>query len=100
MAKMLTFEDLEADKQTEEKIELKEEEELEGLYDLIIPPGTPSYIIYDLVEEFDLEAVDREINVGVVEYDKRNLIALRGKLEDVEAAQHYLKEELEAYINS
>ena len=102
MAKMLTFEDLEADKQEEKKVEIKEEEdeELEGLYDLIIPPGTPSYIIYDLVEEFDLEAVDREISVGVVEYDKRNLIALRGKLEDVEAAHKYLQEELEAYINS
>lgn len=98
MAKMLTFEDLKAEKQSEEKKE--EEEELEGLYDLIIPPGTPSYIIYDLVEEFDLEPLDREIKVGIVEYDKRNLIALRGKLEEVEAAQQYLQEELEAYVNS
>ena len=32
MAKMLTFEDLEADKQEEKKVEVKEEEEeLEGL---------------------------------------------------------------------
>jgi len=38
MARKLTLEDLKPKKEIEE-------EQLEDLYDLIIPPGTPSYII-------------------------------------------------------
>ena len=96
LAKKLQLEDLEESKELEEI----GEEELEGLYDLIVPPGTPSYIIYDLVEEFDLEPLDRKINVTVVEATERDVIVLRGKLEEVQAAEKFLKEELEAWVNS
>jgi len=74
--------------------------ELEGLYDLIIPPGTPSYIVYDLVEEFDLEPLQRKIKVNIVECDERELIVLRGTLEVVQAAEKFLHDELEAWVNS
>ncbi|TGC07041.1 hypothetical protein [Methanolobus halotolerans] len=96
MAKRLQLEDLEKAK----SMENVDEKELEGLYDLIIPPGTPSYIIYDMVEEFDLEPIGRKINVDIVECDEREVIVLRGTLEVVQAAEKFLKEELEAWVNS
>ncbi|WP_425487352.1 hypothetical protein [Methanolobus zinderi] len=96
LVKKLQIEDLEESKARSEI----GEDELEGLYDLIIPPGTPSYIIYDLVEEFELEPLDRKVSVTVVEPTEREVIVLRGSLEEVQAAEKFLKEELEAWINS
>jgi hypothetical protein len=93
MAKKLTIEDLKTKKETEE-------EQLEDLYDLVIPPGTPSYIIYDIVEEFELEPVERKISVNIIECDQRDLLALRGKLEVVQAAEKVLYDELNAWVNS
>ena len=95
MAKMLEFGDL---KTEEDREELKVE--LEGMYDLIIPPGTPSTIIYDLVEEFDLEPLDRKMNVDIVESDVREVLVLRGKLEPVQAAEKFLFDELNSWVNS
>ena len=59
MPKKLTIEDLEKRK---EKIEIEEElgEKLEDLYDIIMPPGTPSYIMYDMIEEFDKTSAHKE----------------------------------------
>ncbi|WP_406659679.1 hypothetical protein V7O66_07450 [Methanolobus sp. ZRKC3] len=98
LARKLQLEDLERSKK---RIEGKlDGDELEGLYDLIIPPGTPSYIIYDMLEEFELEAVNRNITVNIVERDNRELIALRGILEVVQAAEIFLHEEMTAWANS
>ncbi|WP_321428995.1 hypothetical protein [uncultured Methanolobus sp.] len=98
MTRKLTLEDLERSKDKKEN--KPAEQDLEDLYDLLIPPGTPSYIIYDLVEEFDLEPVERKINVHIVDTDERELIALRGTLEVVQAAEQFLHEELKAWIES
>ena len=99
MPKKLTIEDLEKRK---ENTELQEEmgEDLEELYDLVMPPGTPSYIIYDIVEEFGLEPVERKLNVNIVECDKREIIVLRGKLDVVKEAEQYYFQEMEAYVES
>jgi hypothetical protein len=99
MPKKLTIEDLEKRK---EKIEIEEElgEKLEDLYDIVMPPGTPSYIMYDMIEEFELEPVERKLNVNIVESDERNVIVLRGKLEVVKEAEQYYFKEMEEYINS
>ncbi|MDK2892310.1 hypothetical protein [Methanohalophilus sp.] len=98
MLKKLTLEDL---KRSKDKQQASDSSDiLEGLYDLIIPPGTPSYIIYDLVEEFDLEPLERKINVNIVECEEREVIVLRGKLETVQEAEKYLHQELNAYVNS
>ncbi|MBW6471435.1 MAG: hypothetical protein P1P69_06225 [Methanosarcinaceae archaeon] len=94
MARILELGDL---KTKEEREEI--EKELEGLYDLIIPPGTPSGIIYDLVEEFNLEPVDRKMNVNIVESDEREVLCLRGPLETVQAAEQFLYDELDAWIS-
>lgn len=94
MAKVLEFEDLKTKDDWEEI-----NKELEGMYDLIIPPGTPSAIIYDLVEEFDLEPLDRKMNVDIVDCDVREVLCLRGKLEQVQAAEQFLHDELNAWVN-
>ncbi|MGP8319605.1 MAG: hypothetical protein ACT6FD_02270 [Methanosarcinaceae archaeon] len=93
MPRMLKLEDL---KTKEEREELNKE--LEGMYDLIIPPGTPSSIIYDLVEEFDLEPLDRQMNVHIVDTDVRDVLVLRGKLETVQEAEQFLYDELVAWV--
>ncbi len=98
LAKKLQLEDLERSKSKKEA--MPAENELEDLYDLIIPPGTPSYIIYDLAEEFDLDPVGRQLTVHIVETDEREVIVLRGILEEVQAAEKYLREELQAWIES
>jgi hypothetical protein len=98
LAKKLQFEDLERSKSKKEA--RPAEQDLEDLFDLIIPPGTPSYIIYDLVEEFDLEPFGRKIGVHIVETDEREIIVLRGVLEEVQAAERYLHDELQAWIES
>ncbi|MDG6243587.1 MAG: hypothetical protein QCH31_04230 [Methanolobus sp.] len=98
MAKKLQLEDLERAKNKKE--ERPEIQDLEDLYDLIIPPGTPSYIIYDLVEEFDLQPVGRKLSVHIVETDEREVIVLRGALEEVQAAEKYLRDELQAWVDS
>lgn len=98
LVRKLRLEDLERSKSKKES--KPEEKDLENLYDLIIPPGTPSYIIYDLVEEFDLEPVGRKINVHIVDTDEREVIVLRGVMEEVQAAEKFLHEELQAWIES
>ncbi len=96
MAKKLTLDDL--IKRKEKTEEAEELGDVTDLYDLIIPPGTPSYIVYDLVEEFDLEPLERKVNVNIIECDERDVIVLRGELETVQAAEKYLHEELKAYV--
>ncbi|NIA10594.1 MAG: hypothetical protein GWP10_12920 [Nitrospiraceae bacterium] len=68
------------------------EEPIEGLYDLIIPPGTPVTLIHELVSEFDLEPHTKTVTTSVEEgedFDMK-LIVLRGDLETVEHANKYL----------
>ncbi len=66
------------------------ENEMEGLYDLMIPPGIPESVIVELVEEFELEPVSRSANVDVVEVDPREILMLRGDLETVNEAHDYM----------
>ena len=66
------------------------ENEMEGLYDLMIPPGIPESVIVEIVEEFDLEPVSREANVDIVEVDSREILMLRGDLETVNEAHDYM----------
>lgn len=66
------------------------ENEMEGLYDLMIPPGVPESVIVELVEEFELEPVSRTANVDIVEVDPREILMLRGNLETVNEAHDYM----------
>ncbi|MCD4843908.1 MAG: hypothetical protein K8R25_05415 [Methanosarcinales archaeon] len=82
------------DEYAEEEELTEDENELEGLYDLVIPPGVPESIIVELVEEFDLEPVNRLSNVDIVEIDQRELLALRGELDIVNDAHDYMMKRL------
>jgi hypothetical protein len=53
-----------------------------------------------MVEEFELEPVERKISVSIIECDERELLVLRGKLEVVQAAEQFLHDELAAWVNS
>ncbi|MGI5992101.1 MAG: hypothetical protein ACOX79_06860 [Methanosarcina sp.] len=101
MHKTLNLEELIASKQLEKlKSGENEDIEIEELYDLIIPPGTVVSIIYDIVEEFELEPVTRKIFVGVANSEERELLALRGPLEKVQAAEKFLYEEMKDWIEN
>jgi hypothetical protein len=99
MHKILNLEELITAKHFEkEKTEECGDLNIEEFYDLIIPPGTVVSIVYDIVEEFDLEPVTRKIFVGVANSEERELLALRGPLERVQAAETFLHEEMKAWI--
>jgi hypothetical protein len=101
MHKILNLEELIAAKQVEkEKNNDSSDGEIEGLYDLVIPPGTVVSIIYDIVEEFELEPVTRKIFVGIANSEERELLVLRGPLEKVQAAEKFLYEEMKAWIEN
>lgn len=100
MNKTLNLEELIAAKQLEkENIECSDLN-IEHLYDLIIPPGTVVSIIYDIVEEFGLEPVTRKMFVGVANSEEREILVLRGSLEKVQAAEKFLYEEMNAWIEN
>lgn len=101
MSKTLNLDELIAKKQREnENAEGLEGLENQELYDLLIPPGTVVSIIYDIVEEFDLEPVTRNVFVGVANCENREILALRGPLEKVQAAEKFLHDEMKAWIES
>lgn len=101
MHKTLNLDELIAAKQREkEKEEGCGDQENQELYDLVIPPGTVVSIIYDIVEEFGLEPVTRKVFVDVANSEERELLALRGPLEKVQAAEEFLYEEMKAWIEN
>jgi hypothetical protein len=100
MTRKLNLDDLIAAKQHEKEVEEGGDLENQELYDLIIPPGTVVSIIYDMVEEFGLEPVTRKMFVGIANCEEREILVLRGPLEKVQAAEKFLIEEMNAWIES
>ncbi|AKB24068.1 hypothetical protein MSMTP_0599 [Methanosarcina sp. MTP4] len=98
MSKTLNLDDLIAKKQAEREAKEGENVELEGFYDLVIPPGTLLSIIYDLVEEFDLEPIIRKMQVKIANSEEREVLVLRGSLEQVQAAEKFLYEEMNSWL--
>jgi hypothetical protein len=72
----------------------------EELYDMLVPPGVPRKMIYDVVDKFDVEVVRRQqkLSFANMDGDARELIAFRGKREVVEEVQKYLFEQLKEFI--
>ncbi len=74
----------------------KTKEDLEGLYDLAIPLSMPITVIRELVEKFDVEPVLRPAKMDMTgEVMDREILALRGDLETVKAAEKYMFEALD-----
>jgi hypothetical protein len=66
-------------------------ESVEGLYDLVIPPGAPVTLIHELISEFDLEPHTKVVSTSVedaADFDM-TLVVLRGDLETVQRAEKY-----------
>jgi hypothetical protein len=72
----------------------------EPLYDIIIPPGVPQKIILDISNKFDVTVVDRreKIKFANMEGDERDLLAFRGKLEEMKKVEIYMREQLNAFV--
>ena len=75
-------------------------EEKEQLFDLLLPPGVPRKIIADVIREFDVEIVERKkrLYFANMDGDERELLAFRGRREEVEKAEKFIFKELQEFI--
>ena len=72
----------------------------EELFDLLIPPGVPRKMIYDVVEKYDVEVVRRPQKMAFANMDgeTRELLAFRGRRETVEEVQGFLLAQLREFV--
>ncbi|MDD1693434.1 MAG: hypothetical protein LUQ71_01800 [Methanoregula sp.] len=72
----------------------------EQLYDVLIPPGVPQKLIFDVTEKFDVKVVERKerLKFANMEGDERELLAFRGKLDVVKTVEKYMIEQLKAFV--
>jgi len=72
----------------------------EQLYDIVIPPGVPQKLILDISRKFDVIVVDRKekIKFANMEGDERELLAFRGKLEEMKKVEKYMREQLMEFV--
>ncbi|MCZ0861413.1 MAG: hypothetical protein O0X93_09210 [Methanocorpusculum sp.] len=70
--------------------------------DLIMPPGTPRTIIRDIALNFevDMVSVTRPLNYANMVNDERELIAFRGRPEEIKKAEAFLLEKLREFIDN
>ena len=84
----------------EGKTELDEKEKaLEGLYDLVLPPGVPHKLIMDAVDKFNLEVSTRKCAVKTIDVESDNLLILRGELDSVNNAHDYIFQKMSEKYN-
>ncbi len=76
-----------------------EEENLENLYDLVLPPGISHKIIMEVIDKFNLEIVTRRVALKTIDIENENLLVLRGKLEEVNNAHDYIYQKLSEKYN-
>ena len=77
----------------------EEQKELEGLYDLVLPPGVPHKLIVDAMERFNLEVSTRKCAVKTIDVDTDNLLILRGELDSVNNAHDYIFQKMSEKYN-
>jgi hypothetical protein len=70
--------------------------------DLVVPPGTPRTIIREIALNFEVEMVDvtRPLNYANMVNDERELIAFRGRPDEIKKAETFLLEKLREFIES
>ncbi len=77
----------------------EKEKALEGLYDLVLPPGVPHKLIIDAMDKFNLEVSTRKCAVKTVEVESDNLLILRGELDSVNNAHDYIFQKMSEKYN-
>jgi hypothetical protein len=72
----------------------------EQLYDILVPPGVPRKILYEIPEKFNVKVVERteRLQFANMVGDERNLIAFRGKLGVVKEVEKYMIDKLNEFI--
>jgi hypothetical protein len=75
------------------------EKALEGLYDLVLPPGIPHKLILEVMDTFNLEVATRKCSVKTIEVEDDNLLTLRGELDSVNQAHDYIFQKLSERYN-
>jgi len=84
----------------DENLVEEEAQELEGLYDLVLPPGVPQKVIIEAMQEFNLEPTTRKYGVKTHDdIDEENLLVLRGELDAVNNAQEYIYQKMKKMYN-
>ncbi len=84
----------------EDETTLNENEKaLEGLYDLVLPPGVPYKLIMEVMDKFNLEVATRKCAVKTVDIEADNLLTLRGDLDSVNNAHDYIYKKLSEKYN-
>ncbi|HEY9246560.1 MAG TPA: hypothetical protein VIO11_06925 [Candidatus Methanoperedens sp.] len=77
----------------------EEQKALEGVYDLVLPPGLPHKVIMEAVDKFNLEVTTRKCALKTIDVDQENLLVLRGQLDDVNNAHDYIYKKLSERYN-
>lgn len=72
---------------------------LEGVYDLVLPPGVPHKIIIEAVDKFNLEVTTRKCALKTIDVEPENLLVLRGELEAVNSAHDYIYKKMSERYN-
>lgn len=70
------------------------------LFDLLIPPGVPSKLIIEITKKFDVEVVERKERMyfANMEGDEREILAFRGRREELEKVHPYFMAEMNKFI--
>ncbi len=77
----------------------EKEKALEGIYDLVLPPGIPHKVIIEAVDKFNLEVTTRKCAVKTIDVEQDNLLVLRGELDAVNNAHDYIYQKLSEKYN-
>lgn len=72
---------------------------VEGLYDLVLPPGVPHKVIIEAVDKFNLEVTTRRCALKTIDVEPENLLVLRGELEAVNSAHDYIYKKMSEKYN-
>jgi len=71
-----------------------------GVFDLLIPPGTPRKLVIKLAKEYPVQLVRRDdiyVPIGVCDVE-RDLLAIRGDEKTIKKMEKVLKQEIKAFI--
>jgi hypothetical protein len=83
----------------DEAVDEEKEKAVEGLYDLVLPPGMPHKVVLEAIEKFDLEVIIRKFAVKTIDVEAENLLVLRGELDAVNSAHDYIYKKLSEKYN-
>ncbi len=84
-----------------QKVDFHSKPIIPGVFDLLIPPGTPRKLILKLAKEYPVQIVRRDdvfVPVGVSDVE-RDLLAIRGDRKTIQKMEKILFQEIEAFIN-